>query len=78
MPDCICASTPSGLTTGPQSMAQTTRWTRMRPFSTETSAACATTLPKDSCTAMPAACPAGSGLPQPKRLGGAVEHAPVA
>ena len=35
------------------------------PFTTETSATCAHTLPNDSCTAMPRARPVGEGAPQP-------------
>ena len=42
MPDSICASIVAGLTAMPQSIAQTTRCTRMRPASTETSATWAT------------------------------------
>ena len=66
MPLSICAWILSGLTMGPQSTAQTTRWTLTLPsLETETSATCATKLPNDSCTARPRPCPSGSGLPQP-------------
>ena len=47
----------SGLTAMPQSMAHTTRCTRILPSSTATSATCAAKLPKDSCTATPRARP---------------------
>ena len=51
--DCTCASTVSGFTAKPQSIAEVTLWTRIAFFSTETSTTCATTDPNDSCTAMP-------------------------
>ncbi len=63
--DSIWATTPSGFTATPQSIAQVTRCTRMRPSSTDTSATCASQLPKDSCTATPRARPAGGRVPQP-------------
>src|SRR6184192_3641233 len=53
MPLCICAFTTSGVTAMPQSTAQTTRSTVILSPLTVTSATCATTEPKDSCTATP-------------------------
>ena len=62
---CTCASTVSGFTTSPQSMAAVTLCTLGAPFSSDTSATCAQTVPNDSTMAMPRARPAGSGEPQP-------------
>src|SRR5205814_4628330 len=53
MPLCICALTTSGVTAMPQSTAHTTRSTVILSPLTVTSATCATTEPKDSCTATP-------------------------
>ena len=54
MPPRICASIVSGLTTMPGSTAQTIRSTLSAPSSrTVTSATCATSEPKDSCSTMP-------------------------
>src|SRR5256886_236463 len=53
MPLCICALTTSGVTAMPQSTAHTTRSTLILLPLTVTSATCATTEPKDSCTATP-------------------------
>ena len=64
----------------PQSIAQTTRCTRIAPSlsSTDTSATCATKLPNDSCTATPRARPCGSGVPQPDFSAARFKHAEVA
>src|SRR2546428_10775416 len=69
MPLCIWASTMSGLTTGPQSTAQTTRCTRTAPSdATETSATSATHVSNDLYTASPRARPAGGAGPPPPLL----------
>ena len=62
--DSICAFSESGLTDKPQSIAQTMRSTLTSPLLTETSATCATKLPKDSCTAIPRNTPLAKGFPQ--------------
>ena len=66
MPLCICASIVLGFTYIPQSIAQTTRWTRTSPAGdTDTSATWAANDSNDLYTAMPRLRPAGSGVPHP-------------
>src|SRR5205809_5337494 len=56
----------SGFTTGPQSIAPTTRCTRTLPsLETDASITCATKLPNDSCTAIPRPRPSATGFSQP-------------
>src|SRR5256885_1093070 len=66
MPLCICALTTSGVTAMPQSTAHTTRSTVILSPFTVTSAICATTEPKDSCTA--------TTRPRPFSFGNGASH----
>jgi len=59
-----CCRRIAGLTTCPQSNAQTTRCTLSLPLVTEISATCATKLPTSVPNATPRYRPAGKGLPQ--------------